>query len=232
VKQTSLLLRLRKLLPAEDTDVIYPCIQDLLENGLDASRFAEAEQKPNRQEVTQYIAAWCRSIGMGEDDCRGWIIDYCTIKLSAISKSTAAAIRHSTKSNLKYIYRSEVPFSCQVDENRFKAACSTTCPCYADMSVRLEAEKNRKMEAQRELAASITPEPEPEPTPKEIRRQAFEKSLKFIRTQLKTDQTARQIVRLLNANGYKTRADKEWTISILNNEISRLRVVDPSKDNP
>ncbi|MFZ3044555.1 MAG: hypothetical protein WA151_01465 [Desulfatirhabdiaceae bacterium] len=231
MKQTSLLLRLHKLLPAEDTDVLYPCIQDLLENGLDASRFVEAEQRPNRQEVTQYIAAWCRSIGMGEDDCRGWIIDYCTIKLSSISNSTAAAIRHSTKSNLKYIYRSEVPFSCEVDKNRFKAACSKTCPCYADMSVRFEAEKNRKVEALRVLATCTTPEPDPEPTPKEIRRQAFEKSLSYIRTEVKKGRPLKQIVQLLNKNGYKTRGAKEWTISILSNEISRLRVVDPSKDN-
>ncbi len=39
---------------------IYLCIQDLVNNGLVLSRFSDDDRTPQRQDITQYLAAWCR----------------------------------------------------------------------------------------------------------------------------------------------------------------------------
>src|SRR6266550_7683798 len=39
-------------------DTIYPCIRDLVEHGLDLARFSAGEITPQRQDITQYLAAW------------------------------------------------------------------------------------------------------------------------------------------------------------------------------
>ncbi len=65
---TPFLTMLRTLLGDRGQDVIYPCIQDLVENGLSVARFTPADRIPTRQDVTQYIAAWCRHAGLNEED--------------------------------------------------------------------------------------------------------------------------------------------------------------------
>src|SRR5947207_15722449 len=112
---------LETMLGEPGKDRIYPCIRDLVKHGLDLTRFAAGETKPQRQDITQYLAAWSRHAGLTQEESSGWLIDYCTDMLSSLSTRTSAAIRHSTKSNLRYIYRSEVPFLCECANNRFRA---------------------------------------------------------------------------------------------------------------
>jgi len=130
---TRLLAVLREMLHDRGDDVTFPCIRDLIENALSVSRFSAGAQVPNRQDVTQYLAAWCKRVGLTEDACRGWLIEYCVAMLSSISNSTASRIRHSTKSNVRYVYRSGVSFACGRENNHFKVNCSRECPAYADM---------------------------------------------------------------------------------------------------
>ena len=118
---------------------IYPCIRDLVEHGIDLTRFADGKIRPQRQDVTQYLAAWSRHAGLSEAESSAWLIDYCVALLASLSKRTPAAIRHSTKSNLRYIYRSAVPFLCHCADNPFRAHCSPDCPVYPDMQAALRA---------------------------------------------------------------------------------------------
>ena len=46
------------LLGDRGKDTLYPCIRDLVEHGLDLARFAAGERTPQRQDITQYLAAW------------------------------------------------------------------------------------------------------------------------------------------------------------------------------
>ena len=141
---TPFLTNLRTLLGDRGQDVIYPCIQDLVENGLTAARFSPADRIPTRQDVTQYIAAWCRHAGLNEEDCRGWLVEYAVVMLSSISRTSPSGIRHSTKSNVRYIYHGNIPFICECDENPFRAQCSINCPVYADMQARLIERKSKE----------------------------------------------------------------------------------------
>jgi hypothetical protein len=120
-------------------DTLYPCIRDLVEHGLSLARFAAGERTPQRQDVTQYLAAWSRHAGLSEEAASAWLVDYCVGLLASLSKRTSAGIRHSTKSNLRYIYRSAVPFLCHGANNPFRANCRPDCPVYADMQAKLRA---------------------------------------------------------------------------------------------
>ena len=136
---TPFLNLLNPMLGDRSKDLLYPCIRDLVEHGLDLARFTAGESRPQRQDLTQYLAAWSRHAGLSEEQSSAWLIDYCATLLTPISKRTPAAVRHSTKSNLRYIYRSAVTFLCHCASNPFRAECRPDCPVYADMQAKLSA---------------------------------------------------------------------------------------------
>jgi len=139
MEQSRFIDRLTALLGESGAAAIYPCIGDLVVNGIQVSRFAPSDFVPNRQDVTQYLAAWCRNAHLSEDACRTWLCDYAVSMLSPLSTSSPSGIRHSTKSNVKYIYRSERPFICEHEGNRFRAECSQACRVYSEMEVKAAA---------------------------------------------------------------------------------------------
>jgi len=203
-------------------DRIYPCIRDLVEHGLDLARFLNGEITPQRQDITQYLAAWSRHAGLSEEESSGWLIDYCIDMLSSLSTRTPAAIRHSTKSNLRYIYRSEVPFLCECANNRFRAQCSNECPVFADMEAKLRAR------------ASETLHPRPVPPPpatliepvlpvKKVYQEQFQTGLRLALEEVQKGTKLRRIVDLLNERGLKTRTGRQWKYSILHNELRNIR---------
>jgi len=128
--------RLRKMLTENNEKYLFPCIRDLVANGLTLERFTNEDNIPSRQDITQYIAAWFKYIGLSSDECREWMIEYCIGLLSVISSSSKSRIRHSTKCNIKYIYKSDVSFNCRCEKNRFKAPCEPKCPIYEEMAHR------------------------------------------------------------------------------------------------
>jgi hypothetical protein len=202
---------------------IYPCIQDLAENGLQKVRLSPDAPIPTRQEVTQYLAAWCRHSGLSQEDCLAWLVEYSVAMLSSISKASPSGIRHSTKSNVKYIYRADIPFLCECDENPFRALCSVDCPLYADMQAKLVEKRNKKSDM-----LYVIPEPVglPEiqkPSVRERYKNQFETALKVIRSEMEKGTGRRAILDLLIEREFKTRTGKRWTYSILGNEQSRIR---------
>ena len=214
--------RLDSMLGDRGKDAIYPCIRDLVEHGLDLARFSAGEITPQRQDITQYLAAWSRHAGLSEEESSGWLIDYCIDMLSSLSTRTPAAIRHSTKSNLRYIYRSEAPFLCECANNRFRAQCSNDCPVFADMQAKLRAR------------AGETLHPRPVPPPqalmiepvlpvKEVYREQFQTGLRLALDEVKKGTKMRRIVELLNERGLKTRTGRQWKDSILRNELQNIR---------
>ena len=202
-------------------DTIYPCIQDLVEHGLDLMRFSSGETKPQRQDVTQYLAAWSRQVGLSEEESSGWLIDYCVAMLSSLSTRTVAAIRHSTKSNLRYVYRSAFPFLCECANNRFRAHCSSGCPVYSEMQTKFQA---RAIEA-----ANPRPVVRSPPTPiepfvplKQRYSEQFQKGLRLAADEVQKGTKIGRIVEILNAAGLKTRTGRNWKHSILRNELNEL----------
>ena len=213
--------KLRALLGDRGEDALFPCIQDLVTSGLQTSRFSPAEGVPNRQDVTQYLAAWSRFAGLDQETCRRWLSDYAVAMLSPISKSSPSGIRHSTKSNVKYIYRDEVAFACGCEANQFRARCSDTCPVYEEM-------KRKPVKAKDEGASAVRhafPDELAELAParlKERYQEQFQAATELLRRELEKGTKRATIVDILNQRRMKTRTGREWTVGILSAEIRKL----------
>ena len=223
--------RLKRILRESDEKYLFPCIEDLVTNGLNSARFSSEDHRPSRQDITQYLAAWFRHIGICADDCRDWMIEYCVDLLSTISCSSNSQIRHSTKSNIKYIYKSDVSFECGCENNIFKASCDRNCPVYEEMSDKYKERKAR--EAKRSY------EPEPIHHEEQIEtlsvkqkyRDQFEKALEVVQDQIKKGLAIPDIVVLLNDRGFKTRTGRKWTYSVLQTEAKGHHFEPEPKDN-
>jgi len=226
------LTSLRALLDDVDKARIYPCIQDLVANGLTLSRFVDGAMRPTRQDITQFIAAWLRHIGIPSDSYSDWLVRYCIDVLSPISSSSPSQIRHSTRSNIKYINRSEVDFDCGCEHNVLKADCSRDCPVYDEMELRSKEPKKRELKqiarsqaTPKERAADVQELPV-----KEIYRAQFEEGLKVIKEHLRQGMAIKKMVDFLNERGLKTRTGRNWTYAILNSEIHKNRLDKPGTD--
>lgn len=214
--------RLESLLGEPGKATIYPCIRDLMEHGIDLARFSAGEITPQRQDVTQYVAAWSRHAGLTEEQSREWLIDYCIAMAASLTKRSPAAIRHSTKSNLKYIHRSAVPFLCECANNRFRAHCNSACPVYADMQAKLLAKANE----------ALNPKPfshppaqvfEPVLPTKVVYQEQFQRGLHLALDEIQKGTKMPRIVEILNESGLKTRTGRKWKYAILRNELQALK---------
>ena len=225
MKSSSHLKILRDKLPKNNEQCFFPCIKDLVANGLKLERFQDGTNPPSRQDITQYMASWCKYIGMSADDCREWMIEYCINVLSALSSSSPSGIRHSTKSNIRYIYNSDVSFECRLEKNPFKARCDSQCPLYEEMARAEEAndtpnsirpfERTVECKTDNELADYIPPV-------KEVYSEQFEKATDMIKGWLDQGIPKTDIIKLLDERGLKTRTGKKWSYSTLGHEIRRI----------
>jgi len=218
---------LRALLPEEKDERLFPCIIDLADHGLVLERFTVEDNIPSRQDITQFMAAWFKYIGLSSDECLEWMIEYCTFVLSAISSSSESQIRHSTKCNIRYVYRSDFTFNCLCEKNRFKAACESNCPIYDEMSQRANRpEPQLIVESYNERNNNrVDVNEETAPQRRSIKdeyKEQFDKAIEVVQHQLKQNTPKKEIVELLNSMGFKTRTGKKWTYSILGIELKNL----------
>jgi hypothetical protein len=217
--------RLTKILDDAQKQKIYPCIIDLMSNGIVAERFKAGESFPSRQDVTHFILAWLKHNGVPADRCRKWIMGYCERELSQISSSSPSRIRHSTKSLIKYIYRSEdVYFDCGCEQNNLKAACEPNCPIYREMKIKHKARINQLHDAINYVRPKVQPPAEPLLQVRERYKEQFEKAMDVVREHLNQVSTLDEMKRYLNDQGYKTRTGKPWTVSTLHNELKKYNL--------
>ena len=217
----------------------FSCIKDLVTKGLSVDRFTEAEHKPQRHEITLFLASWCRRIGLEPETYRDWLVASSVEILSVLSASPASKIRHSTKSSIKYIHRSEVSFLCGNEKNIFKAACSSDCPVYEEMresfaqhrvkeQKKIEEEEERqrlmKIEYEKELAAL----PPKKIGPKQKYKKQFEEALVLIKQHIDEGRTKKAISALLNEKEYKTSTGSSFNPSSVSN-ISSTRGWTPKR---
>ena len=224
--------RLTKILDDAEKQKIYSCIQDLLSNGIVPERFKTGESFPSRQDVTHFILAWLKHIGVPADRCRNWIIRYCEKKLSKISSSSPSRIRHSTKSLIKYIYRSEdVSFDCGCEQNKLKAACEPNCPIYGEMKVKHKIRMKKLHDDIHFVRPRVQPSVEPPLQVRERYKEQFDKAMEVVKEHLNQVSSIDEMTRYLNDQGYKTRNGKSWTSSTLRNETKKLNLRFPRKTN-
>lgn len=201
----------------------FVCIQDLVKNGLSLNRFTiDNLVKPCRHEITIFIAAWCRFAGFEPDMYRDWLTGYCVDILSKISSSSASQIRHSTKSSINYIHRSNVSFVCGCENNIFHAHCSLNCPIYDEMKEiylkNLDSEQKR-IAAYQKKSEENKPDPESLSVTQRYEKQFIE-SVEIIKERLKNGDTKKAIATFLHAKGYKTRTGCEWKAAT----VSRIAI--------
>ena len=159
------------------------------------------------------------------------MIGYCVDVLSTISSSSNSQIRHSTKSNIKYIYKSDVAFDCGCENNAIKASCDQNCPVYNEMAVRYKERKAK------EAKQSYEPEPKhyrvetERLSAKETYKDQFEKALEVMEEHIKKGVSKQDIVTLLNDRGFKARTGKKWTYAILRSEVKRHNYKREATDN-
>jgi len=214
--------RLKKILNDVQQQRIYACIQDVMTNGIVAERFKAGESFPSRQDVTHFILAWLKHTGVPADGCRNWMIRYCERELSQISSSSPSRIRHSTKSLIKYIYRSEdVSFDCGCEQNKLKATCEPNCPVYGEMKKKDEIRKKQWQDAVNYVRPPIQPPAEPLLQVRERYKEQFEKAMAVVKEQLNQVSSLEEMTRYLNDQGYKTRNGKSWGVATLRGEIKK-----------
>ena len=222
MKDTLFATTLAAMLRERGEDAIYPCIQDLLDNGLTLARFSPGEVKPQRQDITQYMAAWSKHVGLGDEECRSWLIEYCVVILSPLSKTSLSGIRHSTKSNIKYIYRYDIPFVCEHEKNPYRAKCSKECPAYATMLAKACDERNKTSKELTLAQPADAVETQVLPV-KAIYRDQFETALRLVHDETKKGTKKKLIVQLLNEQGLKTKTGRRWTNSNLYAELRKMK---------
>ncbi len=224
--------RLKKILNDVQQQKIYACIQDVMTNGIVAGRFKAGEPFPSRQDVTHFILAWLKHTGVPADKCRTWMIRYCEKILSKISSSSPSRIRHSTKSLIKYIYRSEdVSFDCGCEQNKLKATCEPNCPVYGEMKDKDEIRKKQWHDAVNYVRPPIQPPAEPLLQIRERHKEQFQKAIDVVREQLSQISSVDEMTRYLNDQGYKTRNGKSWTVATLRRETKKHNLRFPRKTN-
>ena len=214
---------LLKILPENYEKYLFPCIRDLVTNGLKLERFSNENDIPSRQDLTQYLAAWFKYAGLSSEECRGWMIEYCIGMLSAISSSSKSRIRHSTKSNIKYIYKSDVVFNCKCDKNQFKASCESKCLVYEEMADKAKEDEATNDVGSYEIKHRAADEIMPEKySIKDEYKEQFEKAIEAAQHHIEQRISKKEIVNLLNAGGFKTRTGKKWSYSLLMVELREL----------
>ena len=219
--------KLKKILPESKRSSIFPCIEELVSKKPFLNRPSGGENEPFRQDITQFIAAWLKHVGLSADECRQWLIDFCTDVLSMISSSSKSKIRHSTKSNIKYIYNSDVSFECSWEE--FSCVkCKKIYPFY--IQIFQEVTKKRAQERKAKLLSEASKEViEKPPTIREQYREQFDRAVQFIQEKINKGISRKDVVLLLNENGYKTRVGRTWIYSTLLREMSMYNIKKPKK---
>ena len=225
-QENPFLAKLRACQGQTGVHAIYPCIRDLVQHGLSLARFQPGEAIPQRQDVTQFLATWSRHAGLSEEQTQDWLIEYCQMKLASLSRRSLAAIRHSTKSNIRYIYRSEVGFQCGCASNPFKAECRSDCPFHAEMQTKLATTAGADPSRWPPLPPPPRPQPSPLPTlpfvPIKTRYQEqFEEGMSLARQEASKGTPVARIVAMLNDRGLRTRTGRAWTYGILSSELRK-----------
>lgn len=214
--------RLLAILPKEN--LLFPCIKDLVSNGVSSRYFQEELSGPNRQEITQFLVKWFLYLDIDQETCLQWMIPFCQEVLSWMSSSSFSQIRHSTKSNVKYIYKNCVSFECQCEGNILYAECRTDCPVYEKMKKKMTTKKKEEDRQNyfENPAVEIPDENKVEPVKNKFKDQ-FQEGLAFAQEKLSKGGSKKRVAQLMNNKGYKTRTGKRWTASTLSNEINKIK---------
>jgi len=210
---------INKILEGINSKYLFPCIEDIISGRIESKSPPAISDRFSRQDVTQYLGVWFKYIGVSKEACQEWMIEYAVQVLSKISSSSHSRIKHSTKSNLKYIYKSDISFDCGCENNIFKASCNQNCPIYKEMFDKYK-ERNVLRSRQTYEIKPISNRDEVEQSSiKDVYKEQFEKALETAIEYVEKGISKQEIVKSLNTQDFKTRTGKKWSYSTLLNEL-------------
>lgn len=221
------LQRIGDILDVRINEYLFPCIEDLLLNGLSQERFAEGEGMPNRQKVTEFLARWCNFTGMSQEQCLDWLTEFALEVLSSRSRSGPSAIRHGTKSMTRYVYSQNKSFLCGCEMNSFHLRCETNCIIYVHQKNEYSVQEQKS----KALYESILSKADNENREadkihaklKDKYREQYEKALQVIKEEIANGSSNKMILNILLDAGFKSITGKQWTMSLVFNERKKLQ---------
>lgn len=192
---------------------VPPWLEDLLQRGPRLETWVPPETRPNRVLITEFLARWLKAAGVSQEDCLNWLLPYCCEVLAQYSKSGPSAIRHGTKANVRWVYKSDFAFDFQSMAQEALQGKSNSNPDYGAV---LDRWQELQVEAKAAARAAYRPPPFERVLPvKERFRAQFLAGLELARQQEKEGATLTAIVALLNERGLRTRTGRQWTVGIL-----------------
>ncbi len=174
------------------------CIRDIVTNGIVSARFRDV-CVPEPHELKRYLAAWFDYIGISPDSCLKWMRAYCSDVLA----------------DNRYVLISDAEFDCGCEDNLFGAPCRRSCPLYAEMYQKYTARKTKEASEDSDAGTVNTPV-----KGKYIRQ--FEEARNLILRLNDEGFSRKEIVQILNEQGFKTRTGRVWTYPLVCFELETL----------
>lgn len=191
----------------------YVCIIELIERTLKYKTSNQNDNHPTRTDITEYLTAWFRHVKFLPEEIQSFLVSYAVDVLSAISSSSPGSIRHSTKSIIKYIYRSDFEFKCYAGHNNVRSICSPDCPIYQTQKQLYEekvAQELREREESEKRIAELT-KPDSETQAKLERKRIYQETIDIIFKKREEKVPYTKIAELLNQQKRPSQHGKTWT---------------------
>jgi len=210
---------INKILEGINPKYLFPCVEDIISGRIESTSSPAIADRFSRQDVTQYLASWFKYIGVSKEACQEWMIEYAVQVLSKISSSSHSRIKHSTKSNLKYIYKSDMSFDCGCESNIFKASCNQNCPIYKEMSDKYKERKVQRSRQTYDIKPIANKDEVEQYSLKDKYKEQLEKALETAIKYVEKGISKKEIVKSLNDQDFKTRTGKKWSYPTLMKEL-------------
>lgn len=208
-----LLEQLKQLAATQNATVPF-WLEDLVLHGPRYDQWNLPSGRPNRMELTEFLARWLKAKGVSQEQAIQWLLDYCFQVLAPFSKTGPSGIRHGTKANTRWVYNSELFFDFEALASQPPETQWESKPPYMHVFARfhelLPAEKQRAFQVRlRSIPVQVT-------LPvKERHREKYQQGLQLAREKVGAGQSLEKIVTALNEAGYPTRTGRRWTTGTL-----------------
>jgi hypothetical protein len=198
-------------------------LEDLLLLGPRFDEWKLGALRPNRVLLTEMLLWWAKNVGLSAEESLEWLMPYCCEVLALTSKSGPSAIRHGTKANTRWVYKSNFGFNFEEFVGQMPEAAFQNTPPYMPIFARwweLLAEAKQKARD-----SYVPPVFLPVLPVKKRFREQYEKSLAFARQKEAEGLALREIMELLNTQGMPTCTGRKWTEGNLHRALHRTPFV-------
>ncbi len=192
-------------------------LQDLLVAGPRLEKWTPPERRANRVLVTEFLARWLKDAGLSQEECLEWLDPYSLEVLAQYSRSGRSAIRHGTKANVRWVYKSDFVFDFEAIAREVAGNPLGEVAAYMPI---LERWNDLQWQAKEDKRRSYVPPVFQPIIPCKVRhREQFLKAMEIVKEKKREGMKPGKIVELLNEQGYLTRTGRKWTLGTLSQSL-------------